>query len=104
MYINDFQAPVTIEEKKDIRKNYNKGAGALLLFFVISNIVALCFTYFYGHILADKGVSSDEINRLFSTMTTELLALNIVMAVISYPLAIKLGCFIQNIFKKGEDL
>lgn len=97
MYINNFQPPVTIEEKKDIRKNYNMGAGALLLFFAISYIIARGFSYFYGHTLIDKGVSSDEVNRLFSSMSIELLIVNLVMGIISYPLAIKLGCFIQQI-------
>lgn len=97
MYNNNFQPPVTIQEKKDIRKNYNKGAGVLLLFFVISNIVARSFSYFYGHVLLDKGLSLDEVNEIFSSMSLELLILNIVMGIISYPIAIKFGGNIQNI-------
>lgn len=93
----NFEIENSKSERKDIRKSYNRGALALLLFWALSNAIAFIFTNVYALVMQKKGVSPHEIKELFSTMSIPLLLMNLTLGVIAYPIAIKCGCLLQNI-------
>lgn len=76
------------EEKQELRKVYTKAGIMSLVMVIVFRVVAIVVSTIYQSILMNTGLSLNEVASKFTSMSVDVILVNIIVYAITYPIVL----------------